>query len=90
MEHWVFDKGLYLLKGINGSGKSTLMQSIAARLAFQGDIKINGVGVKRDPRYCREKVSYAAAEPLFPAFFKGAGLTGLLYPDQRGRPLEDR
>lgn len=74
IDHWVFEKGLYLLKGINGSGKSTLLQSMAARIPFDGQVKINDVLLKKNPRYCREKVSYAAAEPVFPEFVGGRDL----------------
>lgn len=74
IEERSIEKGLYLLKGVNGSGKSTLLQSIAARLPFGGQIKIDGISIKQNPRLSREKVSYAAAEPLFPECLTGAHL----------------
>jgi len=82
---WHFDKGIYHLKGANGSGKSTLLQSMAARLSFEGDIRVNGKSVKRSPRECREKVSYAAAEPLFAEFLSGSDLYGF-FLKTKGKP----
>jgi len=76
IDQWIFEKGLYLLKGVNGSGKSTLLQSMAARLSFEGQIRVNEVFIKKSPQYCRQKVSYSAAEPLFPEFLTGRHLLG--------------
>lgn len=74
IEQWSIEKGWYLLKGVNGSGKSTLLLSMAAQLPFEGQISINGTFIKQSPRLCRKKVSYAPAEPQFPAFLTGRHL----------------
>ena len=83
---WSFEKGVYLLKGANGSGKSTLLQSIAARLPFDGEIRINDIAVKEDPAICRGLVSYSAAEPLFPDFITGADLYDF-FLKTKGKPF---
>jgi len=71
---WTFQRGIYLLKGANGSGKSTLLQSMAGRLSFKGNIMVNGHSLKKTPRICRQLVSYAAGEPMFPGFLTGGEL----------------
>ncbi|PZX47553.1 ABC transporter ATP-binding protein [Algoriphagus chordae] len=61
-------KGIHLIKGENGSGKSTLLKSIAGIHAFEGEIKLDGISLKKDPIPFRKLVNYSEAEPLFPEF----------------------
>ncbi|CAM3648178.1 ABC transporter ATP-binding protein [Mucilaginibacter galii] len=69
--------GIYWIKGVNGSGKSTLLKSIAGILAFNGDILLNDVSIKKKPVEYRKLVNFAEAEPLFPEFLTGRELIDL-------------
>lgn len=72
------EPGLYWLKGVNGSGKSTLLKSLAGMLSFKGDIILNNrLSIKKDAVAYRKVVSFAEAEPLFPAFLSGRELIRL-------------
>lgn len=86
IDNWTFETGLYLLKGVNGSGKSTLLQSLAALIPFKGQIKVSGVNVHQNPRFCREKVSFSPAEPLYPEFLAGTELLGFFKKCKGGAP----
>ena len=68
------DKGIYWLQGANGSGKTTLLRMIAGLLPYKGDITFNGLSLRRDPVAYRRLVSWADAEPLYPAFLSGQDL----------------
>ncbi len=63
--------GVYWLKGENGSGKTTLLKSIAGLIPFDGSIAVQDVSIKQEPIKYRQLVSYAEAEPLYPAFLTG-------------------
>lgn len=62
------ESGIHLIKGANGSGKSTLLKAIAGIHDFDGDIKINGVSIKKAPVNYRKLVNFTEAEPIFPSF----------------------
>jgi ABC-2 type transport system ATP-binding protein len=62
------ESGIHLIKGANGSGKSTLLKAIAGIHDFKGDIKINGISLKKEPITYRKLVNYSEAEPIFPPF----------------------
>ncbi|SFB27954.1 ABC transporter ATP-binding protein [Algoriphagus aquimarinus] len=61
-------KGIHLIKGENGSGKSTLLKAIAGIHAFEGEIMLDGISLKKEPIPFRKLVNYSEAEPLFPDF----------------------
>ena len=67
-------KGIYWVKGNNGSGKTTLLKMIAGLLPFEGDILYNDISQKSKPIEYRKQVSWAEAEPLYPAFITGMDL----------------
>ena len=71
------DGGIYWIKGVNGSGKSTLLKSIAGILAFNGDILLDNISIKKQPVEYRKLVNFAEAEPLFPEFLTGRELIDL-------------
>ncbi len=71
------EPGIYWIKGVNGSGKSTLLKSIAGILAFQGDILLDDISIKKEPVAYRKLVNFAEAEPLFPEFLTGRELINL-------------
>jgi ABC-2 type transport system ATP-binding protein len=62
---------IYWVKGPNGSGKTTLLKMVAGLLPFDGNIELNNVSLKRQPVAYRRTVSWADAEPLFPAHMTG-------------------
>ncbi len=66
--------GLYWLKGANGSGKSTLLKMAGGLIPFEGEIKVEGTNLKKQPTEYRRLVSYAEAEPLYPDFISGLDL----------------
>lgn len=74
---FTIDAGIYWIKGVNGSGKSTLLKSIAGILAFNGDILLNDISIKKQPVEYRKLVNFAEAEPLFPEFLTGRELIDL-------------
>ncbi|MFD1255566.1 ATP-binding cassette domain-containing protein [Mucilaginibacter terrae] len=74
---FAIDAGIYWIKGVNGSGKSTLLKSIAGILAFNGDILLNDISIKKQPVEYRKLVNFAEAEPLFPEFLTGRELIDL-------------
>lgn len=61
-------KGIHLIKGENGSGKSTLLKAIAGIHAFDGEILLDAISLKKEPIAFRKLVNYSEAEPLFPEF----------------------
>lgn len=73
----VLDKGIYWVKGANGSGKTTFLKMVAGLIPFQGDISCNGISLKKNALQYRKKVSWAEAEPLYPAFVAGRDLVSL-------------
>src|SRR5690349_12824739 len=75
--HLKLEPGIYWLRGANGSGKTTLLKMIAALLPFEGDIILNNIHLKNNPLLYRQQVSWAEAEPLYPAFMTGKDLIAL-------------
>jgi ABC-2 type transport system ATP-binding protein len=65
------EKGVYWLQGANGSGKTTLLRMAAGLLPFQGDIRVDGCSLRRDPVGYRRSISWSDAEPLYPGFITG-------------------
>ena len=66
--------GIYWIRGVNGSGKSTLFKSIAGIIPYQGEISLQGISQRKQPRPYRRLLSYAEAEPLYPEYLKGTEL----------------
>ncbi|MBN9382263.1 MAG: ABC transporter ATP-binding protein [Chitinophagaceae bacterium] len=79
------EKGIYWLQGINGSGKTTLLRMIAGLTPFEGEIFINDISSRKSPVLYRREVSWADAEPLYPAFITGRELADF-YCDVRKAP----
>lgn len=71
------ENGIYWLKGPNGSGKTTLLKMIAGIIPFKGEIELNNVNINKSPVQYRRQISWAEAEPLFPAFVTGTELISL-------------
>jgi len=68
------ENDIYWVKGGNGSGKSTLLRMVAGLLPFEGRITFKDTDLSRQPVMYRRHISWADAEPLFPAFMAGAEL----------------
>src|SRR6266700_3991484 len=85
---FTLDKGLYWIKGANGSGKTTLLKMIAGLIPFEGNISFNGISLKDKPHAYRRQVSWAAADPVFPAFMRAIDLVRL-YQHIRKVPAEE-
>lgn len=70
------EKGdLFGFIGHNGAGKSTTIKSIAGILSFEeGDIRIDGISIQKDPVACKQRMAYIPDNPdLYNA------LTGIQY-----------
>lgn len=66
--------GTYWLKGANGAGKSTLMRCMAGLIPYNGNIAINGAGIRSNRiQFCRQ-IRYVEAEPVYPGFLTGTEL----------------
>jgi ABC-2 type transport system ATP-binding protein len=84
--------GVWWLQGPNGSGKTTLLRMIAGLIPFKGDIHLDGHSIHRDPISYRRSVSWADAEPQYPAFLTGEELISFYCsvrktPTSEARPL---
>jgi ABC-2 type transport system ATP-binding protein len=82
---YTFSDGVYWIKGINGSGKTTFLRILSGMMPFQGAIAINNISLKKQPVEYRKQVSFAAAEPQYPAFITGKDLV-LYYQQIRQAP----
>ncbi|SDX00052.1 ABC-2 type transport system ATP-binding protein [Hydrobacter penzbergensis] len=80
--------GVYWLEGVNGSGKTTLFKMIAGLLPFEGDVKIDGISLKKQPVTYRQRISLAETEPLFPRFLTGIELIHFYYSVRKVQPKE--
>ncbi|MGJ7030167.1 ABC transporter ATP-binding protein [Niabella hirudinis] len=80
-------KGIYWLKGENGSGKTTFLKMMAALIPFRGDIVVNHTSQSEAPLAYRKQISWAEAEPLYPAFLTGQELIALY---QQIRKVSDK
>jgi ABC-2 type transport system ATP-binding protein len=81
------EKGIYWINGVNGSGKTTFLKILAGLMPFKGDAFINDISLKKKHVEYRKQVSYAEAEPLYPAFITGTELVSF-YQDVRQAPGE--
>lgn len=66
--------GIYWLKGENGAGKTTLLKSIAGLIPLEGDVEVDGINLRKQRQAYTTAVSFAEAEPVYPAFLTGEGL----------------
>ncbi|KAA2241926.1 ATP-binding cassette domain-containing protein [Chitinophaga agrisoli] len=80
--------GIYWMQGGNGAGKTTCLKIIAGLIPFEGDVLVKStISSKRQPVQYRQMVSYAEAEPLYPAFLTGRDLLQL-HTGARGEGYE--
>jgi len=72
-EH-TFQSGVHWVKGRNGSGKTTLFNCLAGLSPYQGQIKLSGIDLNKDPGTYKLRVNYSQSEPTFPEFLTGQDL----------------
>ncbi|HSE83449.1 MAG TPA: ABC transporter ATP-binding protein, partial [Thermodesulfobacteriota bacterium] len=53
------------LLGPNGAGKSTLIKCILGLLDFRGEIKLNDIGIKDNPKGAKTLIGYVPQESVF-------------------------
>lgn len=82
--HLELEQNIYWLRGENGSGKTTLLKSTAGLLAFDGDISVNNLSVKKQRRVYTTCVNHAGAEPLYPSFLSGNDLISFYLKVKKG------
>ena len=55
---------IYGFIGHNGAGKTTTIKAIAGVLDFKiGEIKVNGVSIKKEPVKCKKQMAYIPDNP---------------------------
>ncbi len=74
IDKFLLNDGIHWLKGTNGSGKSTFLKIVGGQIPFEGEIKLGGIALKRNPVAYKRLVCYAEAEPLYPEFLTGNDL----------------
>ncbi|WP_257657820.1 ABC transporter ATP-binding protein [Parapedobacter lycopersici] len=79
-----FCEGVTWIQGRNGSGKSTLLKIMAGLLAYEGDVILGGLNLRKQPMAYRRRIAFAESEPRFPAFMTGLDLVGLFMRAKRG------
>ena len=75
IKDFIFNEGLYHIKGKNGSGKTTLFDSLAGLIPFEGTVTLDGNSVQS--KAYKLKVNYSQATPLFPQFLTGKSIIDL-------------
>src|SRR5689334_16178065 len=80
--------GIYWLKGENGAGKTTLLKSIAGLIPFEGEIGVTNLGLRQQRKLYTKAVSFAEAEPVFPAFLSGSDLQQFYLQTKGGSPAQ--
>ena len=58
--------------GHNGAGKTTTIKNCCGILGFEeGEIYVDGISIKKDPRACKEKIAYIPDNPDLYGFMTG-------------------
>lgn len=68
------EEGIYWLKGENGAGKTTFLKSVAGLIPFDGEISVQNTSLRKQRMLYTRIVSFAEAEPVYPAFLTGNDL----------------
>jgi len=82
------ERGIYWLKGANGSGKTTLLRMIAGMSSFKGDIFCGDISLQKSPVHYRRQVSWADAEPAYPAWLSGSELVSFYQKVRKASPQQ--
>lgn len=82
------DSNLYWVQGENGSGKSTFLRMVAGLIPFEGQILFKDIDSYLHPVAYRQNISWADAEPLYPAFMTGQSLLDF-YRNLRGATRQE-
>ncbi len=63
---------IYGFIGHNGAGKTTTIKSCCGILQFdEGDIRIDGISIKKDPLECKKRIAYIPDDPDIYDFMTG-------------------
>jgi ABC-2 type transport system ATP-binding protein len=81
------DNGIHWIDGLNGSGKTTFLKMLAGIIPCNGDVRIDSTSMVKHPVTYRKLISFAEAEPQYPAFITGSDLVAF-YKDIRKAPTE--
>jgi ABC-2 type transport system ATP-binding protein len=90
IEDLTIEDGIYWVKGVNGSGKSTLLKSVAGFLAFEGDVLLNDISLKKNGVSFRYNVNFAPAEPVYPEFLTGREMISLFSKAKGGTAKQEQ
>ena len=88
---FTLEKGkLYGLLGVNGAGKTTTLQLLSGYLApTEGEVRIAGISMDKDPVLCKSKVGYLPeVPPLYPELTVSEFLS--FQAELRGVPKRER
>jgi len=68
------NQGIHWFKGKNGSGKSTFFNCLAGLSPFEGEVKLGGFSLTKEPVPYKQRINYSQSEPTFPEFLNGKDL----------------
>ncbi|MGF7229947.1 ABC transporter ATP-binding protein [Arachidicoccus sp.] len=84
VESLLLANGIHWIKGKNGTGKSTFLKCIAGMLRYHGEINVEGISLRKEPRSIKRIVTYAEAEPRFPTFLTGMDILNIYIKSKQG------